>query len=78
MESRRGAKPGAAKTHASKDAFEGGKGARLVAISAGNGKQLASHNLNIPPVFDGMIAVSGRLLIALTDGSLVCLTAQAK
>ncbi len=59
-------------------AFEGRKGARLVAISAGNGKQLASHDLDIPPVFDGMIAVSGRLLIALTDGSLVCLTAQAK
>jgi len=35
-------------------------------------------NVDTPPIFDGMVAVSGRLLIALTDGSLVCLTAQAK
>jgi len=55
-------------------AFEGRKGARLVAISASEGKQLTSHNLDTPPVFDGMVAVKGKLLIALTDGSLVCLT----
>jgi len=58
-------------------AFEGRKGAELVALSAGNGKQLARRALDTPPVFDGMIAVPGRLLIALADGSLVCLAGQA-
>ncbi len=32
--------------------------------------------LNCPPVFDGMIAAPGRLLIALADGSLLCLAAK--
>jgi outer membrane protein assembly factor BamB len=59
-------------------AFEGRKGAKIVAISAADGKQLAGRDLDTPPVFDGMIAVPGRLLVALTDGSLVCLAGQAK
>ena len=59
-------------------AFEGRKGARIVAISAGDGKQLTSRDLDVPPAFDGMIAVKGKLLIALTDGSLVCLTGQER
>ncbi|MCX6900937.1 MAG: PQQ-binding-like beta-propeller repeat protein [Verrucomicrobia bacterium] len=54
-------------------AFEGRKGASLVAVSAKDGKKLAELPLNAPPVFDGMIAASGRLLVALEDGSLLCL-----
>ena len=59
-------------------AFEGRKGAKIIALSATDGKQLAGRDLDIPPVFDGMIAVPGRLLIALSDGSLVCLAGQTK
>jgi hypothetical protein len=29
--------------------------------------------LDAPPVWDGMIAVEGRLYISLADGSIVCL-----
>ena len=57
-------------------AFDGQKGAELVSLSAGDGKQLARSSLACPPVFDGMIAAPGRLLIALADGSLLCLAAK--
>ena len=53
--------------------FEGRAGAKLVAISADDGKRIAGLNLPAPPAFDGMVATPGRILIALTDGSLVCL-----
>ena len=52
--------------------------ARIVAISASDGKQLTMCDLDVRPAFDGMIAVKGRLLIALADGSLVCLTGRAR
>ena len=54
-------------------AFEGRKGARLVAVSAKDGQKLTERNLDVPPVFDGLIAANGRLLVALEDGSLMCL-----
>ncbi len=54
-------------------AFEGRRGARLVAVSAKDGKKLAELTLDAPPVFDGLIAARGRLLVALEDGSLMCL-----
>jgi len=54
-------------------ALDGKKGAKLVAVSAKDGKKLAESALNVPPVFDGLIAAGGRLLIALQDGSLACL-----
>ena len=57
-------------------AFENRKGAQLVALSASDGKKLAERSLTAPPVFDGMIAAGGRLLVALTDGSVVCLTGE--
>jgi len=53
--------------------FEGRKGSRLVAVSAKDGKKLTDYALDVPPVFDGLIAASGRLLVALEDGSLLCL-----
>jgi hypothetical protein len=56
--------------------FEGRKGARLVAVSAKDGRQLAEHKLDVPPVFDGLIAVSGKVLISLEDGSLACWVAK--
>ncbi|MFH1716588.1 MAG: PQQ-binding-like beta-propeller repeat protein [Planctomycetota bacterium] len=54
-------------------AFEGRKGARLVAVSAADGKKVSEMPLESPPVFDGMIAASGRLFASLRDGSVVCL-----
>ncbi|MBM3890423.1 MAG: hypothetical protein FJ388_15025 [Verrucomicrobia bacterium] len=53
-------------------AFEGRKGARLVAVSARDGKKLAESALDVPPVFDGLIAANGRLFVSLEDGSLAC------
>jgi hypothetical protein len=53
-------------------AFEGRKGGLLWAVSAEDGKKLAEHKLDSPPVFDGMIAVDGRLYIAARDGKLLC------
>jgi len=50
------------------------RGAQLVAVSARAGERLSQHALDASPVFDGMIAARGRLLLALQDGSLMCLT----
>ncbi|MHC4439791.1 MAG: outer membrane protein assembly factor BamB family protein [Planctomycetota bacterium] len=57
-------------------AFEGRKGAVVLAISAKDGKELSEIPLKHPPVFDGMIAASGRLFVSLQDGSVVSLTAK--
>ncbi len=54
-------------------AFEGRKGASLVSVSAKDGKKLSEFPLSAPPVFDGMMAAGGRLLVALEDGSLLCM-----
>jgi hypothetical protein len=54
-------------------AFQGRKGGVLRAVSTADGKLLAEYPLESPPVFDGMIAADGRLLIATRDGRLVCL-----
>ncbi len=54
-------------------AFEGRLGARLVAVSPKDGSKISEQPLDTPPVFDGMIAVPGRLLVSLEDGSLLCL-----
>ncbi len=57
-------------------AFEVRKGARLVAVSAEDGKKLSETPLEYPPVFDGMIAAGGRLFASLRDGSVVCLAGR--
>jgi len=56
--------------------FEGRRGAKLVAVSAKDGQKLTERNLDVPPVFDGMIAAQGRLLVTLEDGSLLCLAGK--
>ncbi len=53
--------------------FEGRSGAHLVALDATDGKQLSKLPLASPPIFDGMIAADGKLYIATTDGSVICL-----
>jgi hypothetical protein len=57
-------------------AFEARKGARLVAVSARDGRKLSETALEYPPVFDGMIAAGGRLFACLEDGSVVCLAGR--
>jgi hypothetical protein len=57
-------------------AFEGRKGARLVAVSAKDGKQISATDLESPPVFDGLIAADNRLFASLRNGNLVCLSGK--
>jgi hypothetical protein len=54
-------------------AYEGRAGAILQAVSAIDGSMSTKLQLDAPPVWDGMIAVEGRLYISLADGSIVCL-----
>jgi hypothetical protein len=54
-------------------AFEGRKGASIVAMSAADGSKQSQTQLDHPPVFDGMIAAGGRLFVSLRDGSIVSL-----
>ncbi len=54
-------------------AWEGKYGARLWAVSTGDGAKRAEYELDSLPVFDGMIAAGGRLYLALADGSLLCM-----
>jgi outer membrane protein assembly factor BamB len=53
-------------------ALEGRKGGLLWAVSAADGKKLAEYNLDVPPIFDGMIAADGRLYLSTTDGQVIC------
>ncbi len=57
-------------------AFEGRKGGRLWSYDAQSGKPTGKYSLSRPPVFDGMIASEGRILISTTDGSLQCLKGE--
>jgi hypothetical protein len=57
-------------------AFEARKGAHLVAVSAQDGKKLSDMSLDCPPVFDGLIAASGRLFASLENGTLLCLAGK--
>jgi outer membrane protein assembly factor BamB len=50
--------------------------ARLIIISAQDGKRVAERELAAPPVWDGMAAAGGRLYLATTDGAVVCFGGQ--
>jgi hypothetical protein len=52
--------------------FEGRKGARLIAVAAKDGTVVKEQVLSSPPVFDGMIALPGRLIICHEDGRVSC------
>jgi outer membrane protein assembly factor BamB/SAM-dependent methyltransferase len=55
-------------------AWEGREGGVLAAFAADDGEKLAQCKLPAPPVWDGMAAVPGRLLVSCMDGSVCCLT----
>ena len=52
---------------------ESEQAALLLAVSTSDGTELAQHQLDASPVFDGMAAASGRLYISLENGHLVCM-----
>jgi outer membrane protein assembly factor BamB len=54
-------------------AFEGRRGGRCWALSAGDGKVLAECELKSAPIFDGLIVAFGRVYISTTDGKVLCL-----
>jgi hypothetical protein len=54
-------------------AFDGRKGALMMALSKSDGKKQAAYRLPSVPVFDGMAAAGGRLLVATMDGKVLCL-----
>jgi outer membrane protein assembly factor BamB len=55
-------------------AFEGRKGALLVAVSRDNGEKLAAYRLDFVPRFDGLIAANGRLYVSTLSGEVLCLS----
>ena len=57
-------------------ALDGQRGALLWAVAAKDGRTLAEHKLDAPPVFDGLVAAGGRLYMATTDGKVVCLAGK--
>ena len=54
-------------------AFAGRGGAGLWAVSAASGERIAEYELEVPPVFDGLVAAEGRLYLAMTDGTVLCM-----
>jgi hypothetical protein len=56
--------------------LRGTQGALLWAVNSVDGSKLAEHQLDAPPVFDGMAAANGRLYVAGTNGQVVCLAGE--
>ena len=54
-------------------AFEGRRGALLVAVSRDTGEKLKAYRLDFVPRFDGLIAANGRLYVSSLDGQVICL-----
>jgi len=54
-------------------AMQGQRGAKLVAVSTADGVKKAELDLPAMPVLDGMAAASGRLYVALQNGTVLCL-----
>jgi hypothetical protein len=53
-------------------AFEGRLGGVLRLVNKTDGKQIAEHKLESPPIFNGAAVSDGRLFLSLEDGSVVC------
>jgi hypothetical protein len=56
-------------------AFEGKRGALLVAVSREKGEKMAAYQLDFVPRFDGLIAANGRLYVSTAAGEVLCLSA---
>ncbi|UCG47012.1 MAG: PQQ-binding-like beta-propeller repeat protein [Phycisphaerales bacterium] len=57
--------------------LDAGNRAMLWAVSTADGSKLSEYDLDSPPVFDGMIAASGRLYIATVDGRILCFSSSS-
>ncbi len=55
------------------DAMRGKRGALLLSVDASDGTISSGHKLPTTPVFDGMASATGRLYLALSDGTITCL-----
>jgi hypothetical protein len=53
-------------------ALAGLRGGILMVVSKADGKEKARHDIDAPPVFDGMIAANGSLYMLLKDGTVQC------
>jgi hypothetical protein len=53
--------------------WQGKKGGLVQALSAEDGKIIAEYQLDVPPVFDGMIAAYNCLYLSLKNGEIICL-----
>jgi hypothetical protein len=53
--------------------FAGQKGGRIWAASAKDGAKIAFRDLPAPPVWDGLAAARGNCVVALKDGTVLCL-----
>jgi len=58
-------------------AFEGKRGALLIAVSRDGGAKLAAYRLDFVPRFDGLIAANGRLYVSTLGGEVLCLSGDA-
>ncbi len=56
--------------------FEGRIGGLIRIYNTDEGTHSHQYQLDAPPVFDGIIAASNKLLITTTDGSVVCLSSK--
>ncbi len=54
-------------------AIQGKRGGLLAAVSAATGAKLAELKLDSAPIFDGLIAAAGKLLLSTHDGKVLCL-----
>ena len=55
------------------DIFAGKDSSTLWAVSAKNGTKLKEIELNVTPIFDGLIAANGKLYMSTTDGKIISL-----
>jgi hypothetical protein len=55
-----------------REAWEGRRGAQLLAVSIAGGDTLAAYPLESPPVWDGMAAAKGQLFLATVGGKVLC------
>jgi hypothetical protein len=57
-------------------ALEDRKGGLLQIYRKEDGERRAEYTLRSTPVYDGMAAAGGRLIITLRDGSVVCMSEE--
>jgi hypothetical protein len=58
---------------ATTEILHGEQGGLLGVVDASTGNSLSQISIEAPPVFDGMCAARGRVVLSLTSGAIVCL-----